>query len=82
MPIEELREKIDRIDERILGLLEERVDIVKKIGAVKRKKGLPIDDIDREREVVGRLTGRTKLNKHFVRRIYENVIEYCKENER
>ncbi|MFC2162552.1 chorismate mutase, partial [Candidatus Altiarchaeota archaeon] len=77
MPIEDLRVKIDGIDERILALIEERVETAEKIGRIKRKKGLPVEDKDREAEVLGRLTGKTKLKKDFIRNIYNHIIEYC-----
>jgi chorismate mutase len=81
MPIEQLRGKIDRVDSRIVALLEERVDLAKKIGEAKRKHGLPIVDAEREREVLIRVTEKTKLNKGFVKKIFEGIIEYCRENE-
>ena len=81
MPFEELRKKIDRIDDRILDLIERRISIAEKIGKAKRKKGRPIVDSSREREILNKLTGKTKLNKDFVRKTFEGIIEYCRENE-
>ncbi|MFH0861574.1 MAG: chorismate mutase [Candidatus Altiarchaeota archaeon] len=82
MPIEQLREKIDRVDSRIISLLEERVDLAKKIGEAKRKHGLPVADPNRELEVLIKVSERTtKLNKGFVKKLFEAIIEYCKENE-
>jgi chorismate mutase len=81
MPIEHYREKIDEVDAKLVELLEKRVDLTKKIGAAKRKKGLPISDAARENSVLSRVTGMTKLNKSFVRKIFEDIITYCKENE-
>ncbi len=81
MPIDKLREKIDRVDRRIVALLEERVDLAKKIGTAKRKHGISIEDPEREREVLRRSSQDTKLNKKFVRKIFETIIGYCKENE-
>jgi len=81
MPIEQLREKIDKVDARILDAVEERVDLARKIGAVKRKKGLPIVDQEREQKVLSNMTGKTKLNKQFVKQIFRDIMEYCRENE-
>jgi chorismate mutase len=81
MPIEQLREKIDRVDSRILEAVEERVELVKKIGVVKRKKGLPLVDQEREQHVLSTLTGKTKLNKQFVKKLFEDIMAYCRENE-
>lgn len=81
MPIEQLREKIDRVDSRIVELLEERADLAKKIGEAKRRHGMPIVDPKREQDVLIRVTERTKLNKGFVKKLFETIIEYCRENE-
>jgi len=81
MPLEELREKIDRVDARIIQLLEERVDLAKKIGEAKRKHNLPISDPKREQEVLIKVTERTRLNKGFVKKLFESIMEYCRENE-
>jgi len=81
MPIEELREKIDKVDARIIKLLEERADLVKKIGEAKRKHGLAIVDLKREEEVMIKVTEKTSLNKGFVKKLFGSIIEYCRENE-
>jgi monofunctional chorismate mutase len=81
MPIEEMREKIDRIDLRIVNLLEERVDLVKKIGESKRKHNLPISDPKREQEVLIKVSSSTKLEQGFIKKIFGSIIEYCKQNE-
>jgi chorismate mutase len=81
MPIEQLREKIDAIDVKIVRLIEERVDLAKKIGEAKRKHGLPLLDPKREQDVIIRATANTKLNKGFVKGLFERIIDYCRENE-
>ena len=46
--IKKLREKIDRIDAQILKLYEERMDVVRDIGAYKIENNLPVYDAARE----------------------------------
>ena len=48
MALEELRDKIDKIDSKIIELLEERLVLAKKIGTSKRKRGQQIIDPKRE----------------------------------
>ena len=48
--LEILRKEIDKIDERILKLLDKRAKVAKKIYEVKRKKGIDIFDSLREDE--------------------------------
>lgn len=71
--IYEFREKIDEIDEEILDLLDERVAVAKKIGEIKRERGISITDNDREKEVLERAKG--------YREIFEEIINTCKEEE-
>ena len=81
MPITELRSKIDKIDVKILRLIEERVEVTKKIGEAKRKHNLPIEDKGREDKIHRRLISKTHLNKKLIRKIFTTMIDYCKDNE-
>lgn len=49
------RNEIDRIDHEILHLFEERMKIAKAIGENKQKNNLPIENPQREREILVRL---------------------------
>jgi chorismate mutase-like protein len=72
----ELRKKIDLIDEKILGLLNQRCDVVKDIGRLKLRSGKKIYVPEREKFVLDRLE---KLNKgpipsKALRAIYREVM--------
>lgn len=58
-----LRAQIDELDNKILGLLDKRMKIVRDIGAVKVKEKAFIYHPKREREIVERLTN---LNPRFI----------------
>lgn len=52
-----LRRKIDALDRRIVGLLNERADLAREAGRAKRAAGRrAIRDAEREREVLLRVT--------------------------
>jgi len=51
-----LRGEIDRIDERILELINQRLEIGKKVGEIKKQEGSQILDRTRERMVIDRLS--------------------------
>ncbi len=59
MGIERYREEIDRIDNDIKDLLEERMKVVKDIAEYKKENGLPILDARREREKLSELAEKT-----------------------
>ena len=51
-----LREAIDAVDRRIVGLVNERADLTRAIGAEKARLRRPIRDAGREREVLLRVS--------------------------
>lgn len=58
------RDRLDKIDEQLICLFEERMEISIKIGQYKEKNNVPIFDEDRERIVIERGKNRLK-NKVF-----------------
>jgi len=55
MALDELRDRIDEIDSRLLGLLNERARVVVEIGKLKNKTGSQIYAPDREKEVLEKI---------------------------
>jgi len=78
--IEELRDRIDAIDRKIVKLLEKRVGIARNIGKIKRGEGLKISDDKREKEVIENVSN-SNLDKNFVKKTFRLIIEYCKNEE-
>lgn len=67
--IEDIRRMIDRIDSEIVRLLEERMELCRAIGEAKRRRGAPLRDPAREREVIGR-SGR-------FRDVFRVIVDLC-----
>jgi len=80
--LKKLRKEIDRIDAEILSLLEERVETARKIGAVKKEKGLPVSDPQREKEVITNAAKNSKLDKDYTKKLFNSIMEYCKDEEK
>ena len=55
MDIQELRGKIDRVDDELVRLYGERMELAREIGRYKREKGLPVLDTERERNLLNRV---------------------------
>ena len=55
MKLEDCRKVIDAIDAEILGLLNRRADLARRIGRMKTSAGLPIVDEAREEIVIRRI---------------------------
>jgi len=73
----ELRDQIDRIDDRLLELLAERVRVALRIGELKNEGGLPVYDPARERSIYLRLCQRAMapLTPDVVRRVFERIVD-------
>jgi len=78
--LEELRGRIDVIDDQLVALLNARAASVIEIGRLKRERGLPVYQPEREQEVLGRtraLTARLggPLAEDAIGRLFERIID-------
>ena len=69
------RGMINKIDNRIFGLLGNRFAEVKAIGRIKRKKGLAIVDKKREEEIIKDKVKKFRLDERLIRGIYKAIIK-------
>ena len=72
-----IREEIERIDRALIDLIAERVELARRVGAVKRAAGLPTLDPPREAAVVrraGTLAREAGLDDEDVRYIFWHLI--------
>ncbi len=79
MSLEEYRKKIDDIDDKIIDLLNERMEIVKKVGEFKNRTGGAIYRPEREKAILDRLTNRSKesggvLEREAIEAIFLEII--------
>ena len=79
MSLDNLRQKIDELDGRIVELLNERADLAAQIGAEKKRVGAPVHDPAREDEVLSRLRAMSRgaLSADGVEEIYRQIIATC-----
>lgn len=76
MSLEEIRREINGLDEAIVRLLERRARAGREIGGLKKSRGLPLRDPEREREVLSRLRALSdgSLPPGSLDRIYRAII--------
>ena len=55
-----LREQIDEVDKELCALLSRRFGIVRAIGEVKKEKGLPVLNEEREKAVLEKVRARAE----------------------
>jgi chorismate mutase len=77
MHIDDWRERIDRVDMKILELLNERARYSLEIGKIKQRLNLPIYVPERERLIYERLeqVNPGPLTCAAVRRLFERIID-------
>jgi chorismate mutase/prephenate dehydratase len=82
--LKEKRKKIDRIDRKLLSLLNQRLRAALEIGKLKRKMGQEIYDPLREKEVLRRLAliNRGPLRKKDLEKIFQTTIEVCRKSQK
>lgn len=83
--MEELRKRIDRANDTIVRKIAERKQIAEQIAAVKKRKGLPLRDPDREAAVLRQarlLAQRYGLDQDQIEGIFVKIIELCLKAER
>jgi chorismate mutase len=87
LTIEELRTRIDMIDDQLVRLLNVRVACAMEIGKLKHEAGLPIYQPDREAQVLAKIreaatTLSGPLESEAVVRIFERIIDEARRAER
>jgi len=86
--LKEKRRKIDLIDQKLLGLLNQRLRIALEMGKIKKQTGTKFYDRKREKEVLERLRLRLRSrNKRFLRerdvkKIFATIIRVCRRSQR
>ena len=87
LTIEDLRSRIDVIDEQLLRLLNVRVACAVEVGRLKHEAGLPIYQPEREKQVLSRVRQSATelagpLTAEAVVRIFERIIDEARRAER
>jgi chorismate mutase/prephenate dehydratase len=84
MNLDELRDKIDNIDDQLIKLLNERMEVVKKVGELKNNTGGAIYRPEREQQIVDRLYKNSKgsLNKNAIEALFLEIFAISRNLER
>ncbi|SFV75474.1 Chorismate mutase I / Prephenate dehydratase [hydrothermal vent metagenome] len=85
--LQECRDAIDKIDDTILELLNERMKVVHRVGEIKNSSNAPIYRPERERDIIERLTQKNEaengaLNKDAIEAIFLEIFAVARNLER
>jgi chorismate mutase-like protein len=85
MTLDDLRKDIDRVDEVLVRLLNERARCVCEIGRLKREIGVEVYQPDREKQVlqhVRAIASEGPLGPDAIARLFERIIDEARTLER
>src|ERR1041385_5463578 len=83
--LDELRTDIDRVDEVLVRLLNERARVACEIGRVKREQGVELYQPDREKQVIAHVrsvAAEGPLGADAIARLFERIIDEARRLER
>jgi len=83
--LQDLRQRIDRIDDQILLLLKERIGLMEKIGLIKKQSNLSIRDDRREKEklkIIEQKAEKLELPVGFISRLWTAIFIQSEEIEK
>jgi chorismate mutase / prephenate dehydratase len=78
MSLEEMRKKVDEIDDKIVRLIAERIRDSQSIGEEKKKSSKPVEDAAREEKVLAHIkaiASEEKLDEKAMQNIYRQIIK-------
>jgi len=78
--LESLRHQIDKVDDQLLRLLNERAQVVQRVGSIKARRDEEVYASNRERAILDRLTTSNPgpLPEEAVEEIFRAVINNCR----
>ncbi len=78
--LDELRRRIDRIDNEIAALFQSRMEASKDIALLKRGTGLPVLSADRERQILDRVMGSLPVElREYTKQLFQTLLEISKQ---
>ena len=83
--LDDLRKDIDRVDEVLVRLLNERARCACEIGAVKKEQGIELYQPDREKAVLAHVrsvASEGPLGADAIARLFERIIDEARRLER
>ncbi len=73
------RARIDALDDRIIDLLVERTGVIREVGILKAREGIPAilqDRVDEVRERAATRAAEQGMDADLVRKLYAILIDY------
>ncbi|MBS7338244.1 MAG: chorismate mutase, partial [Thermoguttaceae bacterium] len=76
MDLNEIRDKIDKVDDQIIELFAQRMELSNEVAQYKRAKGIPVIDMTRERDKRNKIFEKSpKEVRDYLPQLYSVVFE-------
>ncbi len=76
MDLNELRNKIDSIDKKLVKLFKERMETAAEVGRFKQENGVPVFNRQREREIINNVTASVPDElQSYTKTLYQTLFE-------
>lgn len=84
MTIDDYRKEINRLDDELLRIFNERASLALKIGEIKKEQGIPVYDPEREKRIFETMSRANPgpLENDAIIRLFERVIDESRRLER
>ena len=79
MTLNEIRDRIDAIDQQLLELFRQRMECAKEVAQIKKEQHLPIAHPQREQDIIDMRTRQLPAHEAEVRRLFELLIELSRQ---
>ena len=73
--LSEIRAEINRVDRELVALFCRRMDCAKAVGEYKKENGVPVLNLDREKEILDRVEEEGGEYGIYTRLMYQNIME-------
>src|SRR5205814_3272991 len=83
--LDDLRDDIDRVDEVLVRLLNERARVACEIGKIKKEQGIEVYQPEREKQVLAHVrsvASEGPLGEDAIARLFERIIDEARRLER
>lgn len=74
-----LRRELDDIDRQLVSLFAQRQEVSRRVGEYKKTQGLPVQDKDREAEILSSRAAMAPEHAHEVKALYEEILRLSRE---
>ena len=75
-----LRTEIDKMNLKLIKIIEKRQNKVEQIVKIKKEENILIEDLKREKEIIRKLSNKSILSQKFIKNLFQTIFKESKKN--